>query len=231
MPSHARAALSLAILAFGAGLAGCGSSNNGVASKSASEILAASRTAAKSASAVHVTSKAGVGRASLTLNASLAKNGSHAQIAFLGVGFEAIRIGNTIYVKGNTVFDARLGSVLGVKIPPNTWLKGPATGTLAQAGAFTSIDSELPLLLSGRGTVTKGATTKINGQPAIELKQAQKLYTGSLYVATTGLPYPILLRKTGRETGQTTFTGWNDPVTVTPPTNATNISQLEHKTG
>ena len=37
----------------------------------------------------------------LTLNASLAKTGSHAQVSFLGIGFEAIRIGNTIYVKGN----------------------------------------------------------------------------------------------------------------------------------
>ncbi len=165
------------------------------------------------------------------MNASLAKTASHAQISFLGIGFEAIRTGNTIYVKGNPAFDARLGSVLGIKIPPNTWLKGPATGTLAQAGAFTNINSELPLLLAGRGTVTKGATTKINGEPAIELKQAQKLYTGTLYVATTGQPYPILLRKTGRETGQTTFTAWNDPITVTPPTNATNINQLEHKTG
>ena len=178
---------------------------------------------------MHVVSKAGVGRASLTLNASLAKDGSHAQVSFLGIGFEGIRIGNTIYVKGNPVFDAHLGSVLGVKIPPNTWLKGPATGTLAQAGAFTDINSELPLLLSGSGTVTKGATTKINGQSVIELKQAQKLYTGSLYIATTGQPYPIKLVKTGRETGQTTFTGWNDAVTVTAPANAVEISQLEHK--
>ncbi len=86
-----RAALALAILAFGAGLTGCGSSDNGVASKSASEILAATRAAAQSASAVHIVSKASVRRASLTLNASLAKTGSHAQVSFLGTGFEAIR--------------------------------------------------------------------------------------------------------------------------------------------
>ena len=52
-----RAGLPLVILVLGAALAGCGSSSNGVASESASEILAASRAAAQSASAVHLTSK------------------------------------------------------------------------------------------------------------------------------------------------------------------------------
>ena len=68
------------------------------------------------------------------------------------------------------------------------WLKGPASGVLGQVGSFTDMDRELPLILGSRGALTKGPTTTIQGQPAIELKEAAKLYTGTLYVATTGRP-------------------------------------------
>ncbi len=224
-----RAALALAILALGAGLAGCGSSDNGVASKSAAEILAAATAAAQHASSVHVVSGASVRRTKFTLDAIMASGQGQARASLLGTAFEAIRTANTLYLKGNATLSARLGATLGVKIPPNTWLKGPANGTLKQLGLFTSTNSEIPWILGKRGTLTKGAIVKINGQPAIELKQVTKLYTGVLYIATTGEPYPIKLLKHGRETGQTTFTAWNDPVSVSAPENAVELSQLQHK--
>jgi hypothetical protein len=229
VPCRDRAAIALAILALGAGVAGCGSSANGVTSKSASEILAAARVAAQSASSVHVSAKSGVGRTTLTLDASLAKDKGHAQLSLLGIGFEAIRVGDTLYVKGNRIFDAHLERTLGVKVPSGTWLKGPASGALAQVGSFTDMKREVPLLLSSSVPATKGSETKVEGQPAIELKESAKLYTGILYVATTGNPYPIKLLKTGRETGQTTFSGWNDPVSVSAPANAVEIGQLKRK--
>jgi hypothetical protein len=209
-------------------LAGCGSSGNGVASKPAGQILAASRAAAQSASSVHITSSSAVRRSKFTLVASLAKNQGHARISLLGIGVEAIRSGGTLYVKGNRAFDARLQSTVGVKVPPGVWLRGPASGVLGQVGSFTDMKREVPLILGGRGPVTKGTSVKINGQPAITVKETAKLYTGTLYVATTGKPYPIELIKTGRETGQTTFSGWNDPVSVSAPANAVEISQLQH---
>jgi hypothetical protein len=60
----------------------------------------------------------------------------------------------------------------------------------------------------------------VNGQKAIELKMTAKLFSGSLYIATTGKPYPIELIKRGRETGQTTFSHWNQSVSLTAPPNA-----------
>lgn len=42
-----------------------------------------------------------------------------------------------------------------------------------------------------RGTVSKGARVKLGGQPTITLKLTRKLYTGTLYAATTGQPYPL----------------------------------------
>ena len=60
---------------------------------------------------------------------------------------------------------------------------------------FTDLRGELNRLLSTTAPVAKGAKTTINGQKAIEVKEAAKLYKGLLYVATTGKPYPIQLVK------------------------------------
>jgi hypothetical protein len=212
-------------------LAGCGSSENEVSSKSAPEILAASRSAAQRASSVHVLASTKITHGgSLSLDASLSKDQARAHISFLGLSFEVIRKGDTLYLKGNPLFNARLEATMKVKVPSKVWLKG-STNSLAQIGSFTDIGKELPLILSGSGAVMKGQRTKINGQPAITLKETRKLYTGTLYVASTGEPYPLKLRKSGRETGQSTFSDWNAPVSVSAPTNTVEISQLEHKKG
>jgi hypothetical protein len=211
-------------------LSGCGSSDNGVAAKPAGQILQTTITAAKSASSVHMVASAKIVRGgSFKLDASLAKERGHAHVSLLGMTFEVIRDGGTLYVKGNRLFAARLGAALGVRIPANTWLKGPTQSVLAQTAVFTDIERELPLMLSGSGPIAKGAKTKIDGQTAIALKETRKLYTGTLYVATTGQPYPLKLTKAGRETGQTTFTGWNDPVTVSAPANAIELSGLQRQ--
>jgi hypothetical protein len=215
-------------------VSGCGSSNNGVATKSATQILVATKTAAENATSVHLITRSRITHGGpVSINASLAKDKGHVTLALLGMRMQVIRDGEAVYLTGNQTFAARTGAVLGLKIPANTWLKGPAKGMLAQTGAVTNITTELPVILSGSGKVTKDTTTKINGQPAIALKLVRKLYTGTLYVATTGEPYPLKLIKTATkagpsESGQTTFTDWNQPVTVTPPANAIDITQLQH---
>jgi hypothetical protein len=221
----------LSVLATVALLTGCGSSNNGVASKTPKEIIAATKTAAAHASSVHISSKANVRHSSFTLDAALSPDASRARVSVLGSTFEVIRTANEVYVKGNPTFTAGLGGSLGVKIPPNTWIESPADGPLRETAAFANIKTELPVILSGPGQVTKGATTTIAGQSAVAVKQHRKLSTTTIYVATTGEPYPLQLDKTGRETGQTTFTNWNQPVHIDPPTSAIELSQLQHTTG
>jgi hypothetical protein len=220
--------LLLTFLALGLTPTGCGSSDNGVASKSAAEILTSARAAAQSASSVRLSTRSTKGRVKVMLDAGLARDRGSARTSFLGATFEVIRIGNTYYVKGNRLFDAQLERIVGREVPHGRWLKESATGRLAQLGSIVNLKTELPIVLGGQGAVSKGSTTKIKGQPAIELKQEHKLYTATLYVATTGEPYPLLLRRSGQETGETKFTGWNEPVTVTRPANAIDVSQLQH---
>jgi ABC-type cobalamin/Fe3+-siderophores transport system ATPase subunit len=211
---------------FTAVLAGCGSSDNGVAAKSASEILTASKTAASNANSVQIIGKNGAGRASLALNMYLANNSAHGQIDLFGLSFEVIRTGDTLYVKGNPTFANRLSTTTGLHIPPNTWLKGSThNGALAQLGGLTEPHNELARILSTLDPPQKGARVRINGQPTIELKQT-KPDTSTLYIATTGQPYPLQIIKHGQETGKTTFTNWNQHITITPPPNPIDITQL-----
>jgi hypothetical protein len=94
---------------------------------------------------------------------------------------------------------------------------------LAQFAAFTDLPGEVGRLLTSANPVTKGATTTTNGQRAIELKQTGQLYAGKIYIATTGKPYPIQITRSGRETGRTTLTNWNRPVSLSVPSNTISI--------
>jgi hypothetical protein len=215
-------ALALAIAL--AALTGCGSStSNGITHKNATEILTAANAAAQSATSVHIEAHNAQGRLTLALNLDLTSNGGHAHITGLGVDFEVIRTGESLYVKGNPGFYQRLGGAA-AHAPPGSWLKAPAkSGPLAQFAAFTDLPGEVGRLLSSANPVTKGATTTTNGQKAIELKQTGQLYAGKIYIATTGKPYPIQITKTGRETGRTTFTNWNQPISLSAPSKTISI--------
>jgi hypothetical protein len=218
----------LAAMLTALALAGCGSAGNDIASKTPAEILAASRVAATSATSVHIISSASEGPLRATLNAQLTASSGRAQVSLLGLTFEVIRIGKTIYLKGSPSVYRRLG--ITTKIPQGTWLEAPANGQLAQIAAFTNLNGELNRILPAHNdTLTKGTTTTLNGQHALQLNTTAKLFKGTLYITTTGKPYPIKLTKHGRETGQATFTNWNKPTTLNPPTNTITLNQLEHK--
>lgn len=221
--------LLLITLALATSVAGCGgSSDQSTASKSPAKILAASRAAADAATSVHIVSTASLGRLSLTNDLELASDGGRAKLSFIGLDYEVIRIGDTLYLKGNAALFRRLFHGGGPHVPAGTWLEGSAsTGRLARFAGLTDLSSRLALLLKGTDTLTKGATTTIDGQPAIELKEAAKLYAGTLAVATTGKPYPLQIVKRGRESGKTTFSGWNQPISLSAPANAIELSKLE----
>jgi len=79
--------------------------------------------------------------------------------------------------------------------------------------------------LSAHGKLTHAGTKTINGQPAVGVSDATK--GGTLYVASTGTAYPIEIVKAGTNGGAITFDAWNKPVTLTAPTNAVSINQLQ----
>jgi hypothetical protein len=204
-------------------LSGCGgSSDNGVASKSAAEIVAASKAAAAGASSVRIRAKNTQGRLVATLHLDLSRAGSSAQVTTPEGNFELIRVGETLYVKG----DARFYRTLALSAPAGTWVRAskgdPKVGALA---GFTEVGSEVANLLTASGPLSKGGHKTVNGQKAIELKQTTKVFVGALFVATTGKPYPIAALKKGLVSGAVTFSEWNKPVSVTAPAKAIDIAQ------
>ena len=233
-PHGLRLPAAAVVLACTAGFAaGCGASSDPVASRSPAAILAAARSAAESASAVRVQSAVYDGRRSktpsLTLELQLASGGGRAVLSLLGRESEAIRVGNALYVKGGAAFYRRLARLTGRHLAPGTWVKAPVNGSqLAESAALTEPTGELAVLLHNPTiSLTRGTTTVLDGQKAIELKEKGKLYTGAIYIAATGTPYPLLIVKHGQETGRTTFTGWNQPVSLTAPTNAVELGGIE----
>ena len=66
----------------------------------------------------------------------------------------------------------------------------------------------------------------MNGQKVIALKDGAN--GGTLYVATTGTPYPVELVSPGNgKEGKVAFDQWNTTVTITSPKGAVDISKLK----
>ncbi len=213
-------------------IAGCGgssSSGNGITSKSPTEILAATKAAADSATSVHVAGTLNSGGSLITLDLNLiAGHGGRGQISEGGLSFELIVVEDTVYIKGSPSFYSHFGGAAAAQLFQGKWLRAPATsGELASLAPLTNLATLLNQTLSGHGTLVKGATTTIVGQPVIELRDTAK--DGSLFVATTGQPYPIeIVKRGGSETGHVSFTHWDEPVSLSAPPGAIDLSQLQH---
>jgi len=200
-------------------LAGCGgATDNGMASKAPAEILAASRAAALNATSVHVAGESSQGHLSLDFDLELARDGGRGRISLFGLKLEMIRLGDTIYMRGNRAFHASLGAAA-AHLSAASWIRMPAATArgIAQLGVLADLHGEVDRLLGGSGPIAKGTTTTINGQNAVELKDAGKLYSGALFIATVGQPYPLKRVTHGKETSEITFANWNHPVTLTAP--------------
>jgi hypothetical protein len=225
-----RPLLALALLALGlAMLTGCGgsSSGNGVASKSANEILSASKAAADEASSVHVSGSLVTSGAHVTLDLSLASGkGATGSLSENGMSFKLILVGDTAYINASPAFYRQLGGKAAAQLLAGKWMKAPAnTGEFAQLGQLGSMSKLIDAVLTTHGALTKGGTATINGQSAIAVTDATK--GGTLYVATTGQPYPLQISKTGSEGGKITFDRWNQPVTIKAPANSIDVTELK----
>jgi hypothetical protein len=210
-----------------AALAGCGgSSGNGVASKSPTEIVAAARAAAQSASSVHVAGSSVASGTPITLDLSLvAGKGGRGKLSENGLSFEVIELDETIYIKGSSAFYSHFAGPAGTLLE-GKWLKAPTTNaTFAGLSSLTDLRKLLDeALASSHETLQSTGTGTVNGQSAVGVRGTSQ--NGVLYVATTGQPYPIEITKGGTAGGTITFSEWNKPVTLTAPANAVDIEQL-----
>jgi hypothetical protein len=220
--------LFLLVLSLSA-LAGCGggSSGNGIASKSAEQILAASKLAADSAGSVHVAGSVNSSGSPVTLNLNLVSGkGGTGEISLNGLSFKLILVGSTAYMSGSSAFYSHIGGGAAAQLLAGKWLKVSATsGEFAAFGQLADMTKLIDSTLVSHGALVKGPVTTVNGQQAITITDADK--GGVLYVATRGKPYPIEITKTGSESGKITFDRWNQAVKIVAPTSSINLSELK----
>jgi len=224
---YLRELCTIAVLLCGA-LAGCGGSSggNGVASKSAAQILAAARSAALSAGAVHVSGRIVSGGSPITLDLDLiAPRGGRGRLTDNGLGFELIQIGGTVYIKGSAAFYTHIAGPTAAQLLQGRWLKAPtSSGEFSSIASLTDLNKLLSADLPNPRGLSKGKTTKINGIPAIAVTDPAKGET--VYVATTGRPYPLQLVKSGGGGGRISLDRWNERISLSAPPDSIDITRL-----
>ena len=225
-PATARAPIA-ALLAL-ALLAGCGrtTGGEGIEAKTPAQILAASQVAAEAAGSVHVAGAILSGGSPITLDLSLlAGSGASGRLSQNGLAFEVIRTGDTIYLKGSEAFYRQLAGPSAARQLAGRWVKVPANDKGFQSlAALTELRSLIDTTFANHGAPKKGPLTTIDGQSAIAI--ADRAGGGTIYVATTGLPYPVQVLGGAASSGTVTFDRWNGPVPLTPPTGAIEVGAL-----
>jgi hypothetical protein len=231
-PVRFRLAATLAPLAALAVLAaGCGSSgpkSNGVADKSAQEIVTTALAAAKAASSVHVTGTINTG-AKAKVDLYLVRNvGGKGSITTNGSTFELVSVGGKVYVKADATALQQLGGsavpAAAAQLLAGKWFVVPSSiPQLSSVSSLTDIGKLFGAALNNSGNLTKGDETKINGQKAIGVTSSSK--DGTLYVATTGTAYPLQIAGSKNQ-GSVNFTDWDSAVDVKAPPNPVDLSKL-----
>jgi hypothetical protein len=221
-------ALRVIAVAVGAGVlvAACGSSgpaSNGVANESASQILTAAVNAMKSASSGSVSGTEVESGKSESLSGSFFAVDADVTLVTNGETINVIKVGANDYIKAPSAYwassgvpSADLGKVneVWISIPDST----------AGLGSEFTLSGLASSLTKDVGTLEKGTTSTIDGQAVVAITSTSQ--KGTLYVATTGTPYPVEVTKTGSGGSTLTFSGWNQGSTPTAPAGAETIAEL-----
>jgi hypothetical protein len=208
-----------------------GAADNGVAAKSADQIVTQATQAIDAVHTARVSGDVGSahGQGAIHLDLHLVDGtGATGSMSEGGLAFKLISVNNSAYVNGSPAFWKQFGGSAAVQLLQGRWLRAPAaTGPFASFASLTDLHKLVAGLLTGHGALTKGSTSTIDGQKVVAL--TDKTNQGTLYVATTGKPYPIRIANGGSGGGgQLDFSDFNQPVTVKAPASSIDITKL-HK--
>jgi hypothetical protein len=218
--------LAVCAAALAGGIAGCGgSSDNGVAAKSPDGIVNAASNAVGGVKSVHVSGSLRSGGSPITLDLTLlAGKGGGGQMSQSGLSFKLINLNQTVYINGSDAFWRHIGGSSAVQLFHGKWLKAPASGQFSSISSLTNVQTLFNKLLASHGKLAKGSTTTLSGQAVVAVKDTTQ--GGTLYVATTGPPYPVQVSKSGSDGGRLVFDHYNQSASLTAPANAIDISKL-----
>lgn len=147
-----------------------------------------------------------------------------------GAKVELLRVGGQMYIRPDEKFwTQNAGADAGVtmaQLMGDRWAK--LSSKDAQFQEFFQI-AEPAEILKPEGAVTKGGTKKVNGVDAIGIVEAGS-DGGTLYVATTGEPYPLLLEGPAGQ-GQITLADFGATFDDIKPPAAADVVDLDKLMG
>jgi len=227
---------SLALVLVAALLASCGGSGggtsanengNGEASKSATAVLTDAKHAATTASSGHVSGDLTSNGTPVTLDLTEASGkGAKGSMSTNGLGFDLVRIGNTLYIRGSDAFYKHFAGAAVAQLLHDKWLKASATqGQLKSVAPLTSIGALFKEIGSHHGKLVNDGASTYHGQKVVVIRDTSD--NSKLYVAATGTPYPIAIVGGSKgQSGTISFDRWNQSVSLTPPKGAVDISSF-----
>lgn len=203
--------------AGGSQTAGPGSgAPNGVAKGSPAQILAAAEHTIAGVRSVHVVGSVVDNSVPVRLNLHLsAGHGGQGEVSESGLAFRLISTGRVLYIQGSPAFWEHFGGAKAAKLFQGKWLKVPDAGQFETLGRLATIPGLVGQLLDRHGQLARAGKATIGGRPAVGV--TDRTQGGTLFVATTGRPYPLEIVKHGRDGGYVKFTEFNQPVSVVPP--------------
>jgi hypothetical protein len=222
----------LALLLTAALLAGCGSGHqkaqsNGEASKPANQVLANAKAAATAAATAHVSGSIVSGGTPIKLDLSMARDkGAKGSMSTNGLSFNLVRVDDTLYIKGSDEFYKHFAGATVAQLLHGKWLKASAThGQLKSLAPLTSIGALFAGISANHGKLENKGATAFQGQRVVEIRDTSD--NSKLYVAATGKPYPVaIVGGKQNQSGTITFGDWNANVSLSPPSDALDISKL-----
>jgi hypothetical protein len=225
------AAFAVGLLALGAGCGESGSgsygagspsptpTDNGVANLSATQIMSRTQAAVKKAPSVHLKGNGVSEGRRFGIDLRISDKSGHGTITQGSQTIELLRVGTTVYIKGDADFwRALTGNAGTAELLKGKYLKGSMSDPkVASIAVLTQLDKFVAQLFSSNRTVTKGERKTIRGTEAISLVASGK-DGGTLYIATRGEPYPLqIVSTTQSEPGTIDFLDYGAPVKATPP--------------
>lgn len=222
----------LALLLAATFLAGCGGSGksaktNGEGSKPATRVLADARAAATAASSAHVSGNIVTGGTPISVDLTMARGkGAKGSMSTNGLRFDLVRIGDTAYIRGSDEFWQHFAGGAIAQLLHGKWIKASVVrGRFRSIAPLTDLGLLLARVASSHGKLANDGKTAYKGRQVVAIRDTSD---GSrLFVAATGKPYPVAIVG-GRkgQSGTITFGKWGEPVALTAPQGAIDISKL-----
>lgn len=217
----------LLLPACGSSGGGGDSSDNGEAARPAGQILKDSVAALRGARSVHLVGEIPAADGSIGLDLHCTRSGSLQGTMTLGAVAAAVIVtGGRTYLRGRALFARYVGDHAATAAGDH-WVampagSGPGADIVQGLSEFTDFNQLADLFASPTGgAVTKGAVSTVDGRSVVALRASDS----TLYVATTGRPYPVQLRP---DAGSKPlhFDSWDATVDVQAPGDALDLSAL-----